>query len=46
MAKISSKGRGLASASAETRRRVAEMGGKAFHAKRGRTGSDNRSTES
>jgi hypothetical protein len=46
MAKSSSKGRGLASADAETRRRVAEMGGKAYHSKRGRSGSDNHSTES
>jgi hypothetical protein len=42
----SSKGRGLASASAETRRKVAEMGGKAYHAKRGRSGSDTQTTDS
>jgi hypothetical protein len=34
--------RGLASANAETRRRVAQMGGKAHHDKRGAHGSDNR----
>jgi hypothetical protein len=33
--------RGLASASPETRRRVAEMGGRAHHNKRGARGSDN-----
>lgn len=33
-------GRGLARASAETRRTVASMGGRAYHAKRGAKGSD------
>lgn len=33
-------GRGLARASAETRREVARMGGKAYHEKRGAKGSD------
>lgn len=32
--------RGLGSASAETRRRVAAMGGKAYHEKRGARGTD------
>ncbi|HEX8226705.1 MAG TPA: hypothetical protein VF572_02440 [Candidatus Saccharimonadales bacterium] len=32
--------RGLASADQSTRKRVAEMGGSAFHAKRGAKGSD------
>lgn len=35
------EGRGLARASEQTRKRVAKMGGEAFHAKRGRNGSDN-----
>lgn len=39
MASSNSK-RGLASASAETRARVARAGGKAHHAKRGAHGSD------
>jgi hypothetical protein len=36
--------RGLKSASKETRIRVAQMGGKAFHEKRGAKGSDSRKT--
>lgn len=39
MAQSKSK-RGLASASEETRERVARAGGKAYHEKRGRHGSD------
>lgn len=34
--------RGLASASQKTREKVARMGGEAYHAKRGRKGSDSR----
>lgn len=34
------EGRGLAKASEATRKRVAKMGGEAFHEKRGRSGSD------
>lgn len=46
MATRSSKDkRGLASASAETKRRVAKMGGSAYHEKRGARGSDSRSAD-
>lgn len=37
----SNSNRGLASASEETRERVARAGGKAHHEKRGQKGSDN-----
>lgn len=37
--------RGLASASEETKKRVARMGGSAYHEKRGARGSDSRRAE-
>jgi len=37
--------RGLASADAKTKQRVAKMGGSAFHQKRGASGSDSRPTD-
>ena len=42
MARTKQSNRGLASADAATRRRVASMGGSAYHEKRGAHGSDNK----
>jgi hypothetical protein len=41
-----SDNRGLASADAKTRERVARAGGKAFHQKRGANGTDHKGQES
>lgn len=45
MARSRQTNRGLASADAATRRRVASMGGSAFHEKRGANGSDSKSRQ-
>lgn len=45
MPKKKQSNRGLASASAETRKQVASMGGSAYHKKRGKFGSDKKPTE-